>query len=291
MRTKAIKAFVPAWQIGPYRFAGRLFVPMAIEPLGGQGRSASAELAARAMLRANSNVLIIGTSFEQRQSMDACPMNAGISNQGTSVADIEAEFKHALQIHHQHRPDLFPAKIPLVVLMNTSRAVSGQEAIDRVSLFVDALKGTAYETTLIKLEVYDPSTKAPNDHEVLLAAESLRKTRPDLFLVPFITKNEDAAKHLIEMGCAGLRIFGTRIGDNRGLGDINHFQRIVDAARTQRENIPIIAEGGIAYPSHILAARRAGATAVLVNSAILNYPGKDRIEFITRLRRAAERQV
>lgn len=237
-----------------------------------------ARLAAEVLLESNLEValLIMGTGTMQACMAAHCNDLAG---DAPSLVEIEESLVSLLAERGETRTR--------VLAINTSRANTAKDAVDRVVLGLDSAQSPFFTSwpTIIKLEVL--GSLLPDDDQTLAAVYKLKDyaTRQGITLppiVPIINKNPAAAKKLVqEYGCEALRVFGSTIGSNGGLGDLAKFQEVVRSV-----NVPIIAECGIATREDVIMARRLGASGVLVNHAIRTNP--DPVRLAQELRTAAE---
>jgi thiazole synthase ThiGH ThiG subunit len=261
-----------SWNLGGRKVTGRLIVPSAREIRHQATRSLDLETAAQL-------VFTSGTCFNIVSISHRCSMGLDLLNRKDSFLnpeELQARVNTLLTGADETRT--------VYTLINTSRCVDAEEAVANALLAYDCLD---HSTTLIKLEVYDASSRAPNDREVLRAAQRLSKERPELELMPFVTKNGPLTQELVQNHrVVALRVLGSPIGSNQGLGDEKEFRRVVEAA----DGVPVIAEGGLGTATHVRRARENGATACLVNYAIATYQGglSAKVAFVNELRAASE---
>jgi thiazole synthase len=144
----------------------------------------------------------------------------------------------------------------LIELVCTNLSATADEAVEK------ALRGArATDARLIKLEVLD--NFMPIDRDVLVATKQLI----DLGhrnVVPFVSCDAEIVEAMTSLGVPALRILASEIGSMRG---IDHRETVARICR--QSPVPIIVEGGIGEPAHAMEAIQLGATAVLVNSAIV----------------------
>jgi thiazole synthase len=118
----------------------------------------------------------------------------------------------------------------------------------------------AFGIDVIKLDVRD-GANMPDTEATVLAA---RRLLADGFvLLPFIIADVGAARELEDLGCAALRLLGSEVGGYQGISDPGVISRCVE-----RLTIPVVVEGGIGSPAHVIQAFELGASAVLVNTMI-----------------------
>jgi thiazole synthase len=157
--------------------------------------------------------------------------------------------------------------IDYVLINNTTRSKNADEAIRK------ARRGyRATSSPYIKLEVLLPytlegnqRTLLPHNGDVIRAAKAL--VSEGLFVMPYIRPNRDDFMQLEDMGVAAIRLYGGYIGLNQGLRNVRELERIIREAK-----VPVIIEGGIGKPADAEQAMRLGASAVLVNQAIITAP-------------------
>lgn len=115
----------------------------------------------------------------------------------------------------------------------------------------------------IKLEVLDENN-CPINVEVVKATKCLI-TQGYKNVLPFVSPDEKMINELIELKVSAIRVLASKIGSNKGIKDPELIKKICESTK-----IPIIVEGGIGTPEHAYEAMSLGATAVLVNSAIVH---------------------
>jgi thiazole synthase len=143
------------------------------------------------------------------------------------------------------------------ILPNTAGSKTAEEAI-----FTARLGREVTSSTWVKLEVIpDPKFLFPDAEGTLRAAERLVK---DGFTVlPYIHADPVLAKRLEEAGCATVMPLGSAIGSGQGIHTKEELQIILGNA-----NVPVVVDAGLGVPSDASEALEAGASAVLVNTAI-----------------------
>lgn len=144
----------------------------------------------------------------------------------------------------------------LVELVCTNLSATADEAVQKAVRGIEATGAP-----LIKLEVLDDFT--PLDREVIEATKRLQALGHHN-AIPFVTCDLAVAEEMFALGVPALRVLASEIGSGRGIDFPTRVQRICE-----QSPVPIIVEGGIGEPAHAREAIRLGATAVLVNSAIL----------------------
>ena len=187
-----------------------------------------------------------------------------------SVSDLRTLQENACSIEE------IETRIPahqLVELVCTNLSRTSQEAVAK------ALHGMRVRNAaLVKLEVLE--NFVPLDAEVLAAAKQLR----DLGytnVVPLVSCDELIAREVVRLGVPALRLLASTIGSGRGIASPNTVRRICEASA-----VPVIVEGGIGTPEQAAQALHLGATAVLVNSAIIT--SHDPVRAATAFRAAVE---
>ena len=147
-------------------------------------------------------------------------------------------------------------KDKLVQLVCTNLSATAEEAVDK------ALRGVrATKAKLIKLEVLDDFELI--DRDVLSATKQLQALGQQ-DVIPFVSCAAGVAEEMLSLGVPALRVLASEIGSGRGIDFPRRVRQICQASP-----VPIIVEGGIGTPAHAVDAIRLGATAVLVNSAII----------------------
>ena len=143
------------------------------------------------------------------------------------------------------------------ILPNTAGCKTAEEA-----LFTARLARELTGSTWLKLEVIpDPKYLLPDPIATLEAAQQLID---DGFVVlPYIHADPVLARRLEDIGCATVMPLGSPIGSGRGIFTLEGIQIIIENA-----GVPVIVDAGLGAPSDASLALEAGASAVLVNTAI-----------------------
>ena len=149
------------------------------------------------------------------------------------------------------------------LLNNINNPKNWREAVARAVKSFEISKNK-----IIKLEVLNSDFKTSFDKEVIKAADVLVKKGYEV--MPLISCNLRTAKKLESIGCCLLRIMGSPIGSFRGIGDMKAAETIFKEIK-----IPVIIDGGIGKPQHVIDAMSIGASGVLVNSSL--FAAKDPI--------------
>ena len=143
------------------------------------------------------------------------------------------------------------------ILPNTAGCKTAEEA-----LFTARLARELTGSNWLKLEVIpDPKYLLPDPIATLEAAQQLID---DGFVVlPYIHADPVLARRLEDIGCATVMPLGSPIGSGRGIFTLEEIQIIIENA-----TVPVVVDAGLGAPSDASLALEAGASAVLVNTAI-----------------------
>ena len=143
------------------------------------------------------------------------------------------------------------------ILPNTAGCKTAEEA-----LFTARLARELTGSNWLKLEVIpDPKYLLPDPIATLEAA---RQLIDDGFVVlPYIHADPVLARRLEDIGCATVMPLGSPIGSGRGIFTLEEIQIIIENA-----GVPVVVDAGLGAPSDASLALEAGASAVLVNTAI-----------------------
>jgi thiazole synthase len=143
------------------------------------------------------------------------------------------------------------------ILPNTAGCKTAEEA-----LFTARLARELTGSNWLKLEVIpDPKYLLPDPIATLEAAQQLID---DAFVVlPYIHADPVLARRLEDIGCATVMPLGSPIGSGRGIFTLEEIQIIIENA-----SVPVVVDAGLGAPSDASLALEAGASAVLVNTAI-----------------------
>ena len=158
------------------------------------------------------------------------------------------------------------------LLNNINHAKNWKEAVERAVRSFE-ISGNK----IMKLEVLNDDLKTSNDKEVVKAAEALVKKGFEV--MPLISCDMNVAKKLEAVGCCLIRIMGSPIGSMRGLDNV----QTADAIFKEIE-IPVIIDGGIGTPQHVIEAMSLGAYGVLVNSSL--FASRDPVLMIKTMKNA-----
>lgn len=166
------------------------------------------------------------------------------------------------------------------VLPNTAGCRTAEEA-----LFTARLARELTGSDLIKLEVIpDPKYLLPDPVATLEAAQVL--IGEGFHVLPYIHADPVLARRLEEIGCATVMPLGSPIGSGRGIFTLEEIQIIIENA-----SVPVIVDAGLGAPSDAALALEAGASAVLVNTAIVQARDPVRMAEAFRLGVQAGRQA
>jgi thiazole synthase len=138
----------------------------------------------------------------------------------------------------------------------TSFARSAESALRTV----DILRETC-GINVIKLDVRT-SDNRPDNRQTIEVAQKLRAD--GIAVLPFIMPDVRDALALEEAGCAAIRLMASPVGSCRGIPDPAALRKVIESC-----HVPIIIEGGLGTAQHVARAMELGATAVLVNSALI----------------------
>jgi thiazole synthase len=86
-------------------------------------------------------------------------------------------------------------------------------------------------------------------------------------LWPFILPDTADAWALEQLGCAALRILAAPVGSGLGIPRPRELREVIESTE-----LPVIIEGGLGTPRHVMTAMELGAAAVLVNTALARAP-------------------
>lgn len=145
----------------------------------------------------------------------------------------------------------------MVVMLNINHQTTAAAAVAQTRL--------AYDLTgepVVKLEVLNPDLRTSNDEQLIDAVRELRRTLPQMILMPLVSNDWTSAQRLVDLGCPLLRVMGSAIGSGRGIVDRETFARVC------RLPVPVVLDGGVARAEDFAAAQAAGAQGCLINSAL-----------------------
>jgi thiazole synthase len=143
------------------------------------------------------------------------------------------------------------------ILPNTAGCKTAEEA-----LFTARLARELTGSNWLKLEVIpDPKYLLPDPIATLEAAEEL--IADGFVVLPYIHADPVLARRLEDIGCATVMPLGSPIGSGRGIFTLEEIQIIIENA-----GVPVVVDAGLGAPSDASLALEAGASAVLVNTAI-----------------------
>lgn len=114
---------------------------------------------------------------------------------------------------------------------------------------------------VLKLDVRGEDNM-PDNAATLEATYQLRAEGMEL--LPFITADSACATALEEAGCAALRVMASPVGSGAGLLEPSAIRRVIESV-----SIPVVVEGGLGSAKHVAVAMELGASATLVNTALV----------------------
>lgn len=143
------------------------------------------------------------------------------------------------------------------ILPNTAGCKTAEEAI-----FTAHLAREVTGSNWIKVEVIpDPKHLLPDPIGTFEASKQL--VEEGYVVLPYIHADPVLAKRLEDIGCATVMPLGSAIGSGQGIHTMEEIRLILEDA-----NVPVVVDAGLAVPSDASQALEAGASAVLVNTAI-----------------------
>lgn len=138
----------------------------------------------------------------------------------------------------------------------TSFARSKESAIRSAHILRDSLG-----IDILKLDVRGENNMPDNE----LTVEAARELRAGgMELIPFILPDLDTAQELETAGCAALRVMASPVASGRGILHPEAIRAVIEQTR-----IPVIVEGGLGTAGHVAQAMELGASATLVNTALV----------------------
>jgi thiazole synthase len=160
------------------------------------------------------------------------------------------------------RPSLLLSDLDQVVDLDrftwigtTSFARTKDEALRTVRALRDS-----FGIEIMKLDVR-PADNLPHNAQTVTAAREL--VADGFAVLPFIRPDVDTALELQDIGCSALRVQTSPVASHRGIDDPDAVRAVIEAV-----DVPVVIEGGLGSPAHVVAAMELGATAVLVNTAV-----------------------
>ncbi|MDH5717167.1 MAG: thiazole synthase [Spirochaetia bacterium] len=150
----------------------------------------------------------------------------------------------------------------ITLLPNTSGTFSAKEAYRLAKMAV--AMGMRY----LKIEVMgDTKTLLPDPIETLKTVEILRKefTSEKLFLMVYTNDDPIMALKLLNAGADCIMPAGSPIGSGRGIQNPQNLKMIIDIIKGK---VPIVLDAGIGSPADAALAMEAGASAILLNTAV-----------------------
>jgi len=217
--------------------------------------------------------LIIGTgkyeSFEQnRRCLDA----SGAEMITVALRRIPLDQPEGRDLLDHIPPDRF------TILPNTAGCFTAQDAVTTARLGRELLG-----TDLVKLEVIgDERTLFPDVPETLAAARTLLDE--GFCVLPYVNDDPVACQRLAAMGCPAVMPLAAPIGSGLGIRNAANLRIILETVE-----VPVIVDAGVGTASDASEAMEAGATAVLMNTAIAAAKAPERMAHAMRLAVAAGR--
>jgi thiazole synthase len=138
----------------------------------------------------------------------------------------------------------------------TSFAKTAEEAITVAKMLKQSL-----DLRIIKLDVRREHNVPDNKKTVEVAKTLLSE---GFYILPFIFPEQKVARELEDAGCSALRVMASPIGSGRGIVNIEAIQSVINSI-----NIPVIVEGGLRSATDVTLAMELGASAALVNAALV----------------------
>jgi thiazole synthase len=161
------------------------------------------------------------------------------------------------------------------ILPNTAGCYTADDAVRTCRLAREAGVGN-----LVKLEVIgDDKTLFPDVAATLRAAEIL--VREGFDVLPYVTDDPVACRHLQEMGCKAVMPLAAPIGSGLGIRNPYNIRIIIEQA-----TVPVIVDAGVGTASDAAVALELGCDAVLMNTAIAG--AKDPIRMARAMKLAVE---
>lgn len=164
------------------------------------------------------------------------------------------------RIDPQDNEDNIISYIPkdVILMTNTSGARNADEAVRLARLAASAGYGK-----WVKIEVInDTKYLLPDNYETIKATEIL--AAEGFTVLPYVSPDLYVGRELVKAGAAAVMPLGSLIGTNRGL----QTKILIEVLINEINEVPIIVDAGIGFPSQASAAMEMGADAVLVNTAV-----------------------
>jgi thiazole synthase len=138
----------------------------------------------------------------------------------------------------------------------TSFARSADSAMKTARMLRDS-----YGINIIKLDVRSEDN-LPDNAATIKVAEILRAE--GMQLLPFILPDTGDAWALEQLGCAALRVMAAPVASGLGITRPRELREVIESTA-----LPVVIEGGLGAAHHVTMAMELGATAVLVNTALV----------------------
>jgi len=197
------------------------------------------------------NRFLLGTGkFKNKSDISNC-----IQKSKTEIVTVALR-RIDLERHEENILQYIPDHVTLLV--NTSGARSAKEALRIARLARESGCGN-----WIKIEVINDSKYLlPDNYETIKATELL--VADGFVALPYMYPDLYVARELVKAGASSVMPLGSLIGSNQGLKTKEFISIIIE----EIDEIPIIVDAGIGYPSQAAEAMEMGADAVLANTAI-----------------------
>jgi thiazole synthase ThiGH ThiG subunit len=151
-----------------------------------------------------------------------------------------------------------------VLLANTNRAKSAQEAVKRARNSRDIFKSLPHtpdqDEPIIKLEVLNDELES--DDEAVLSATDTLINKDGLVVLPLISRNEQSVRSCFDLGAPFVRVLSGQINSMTGIKGASELKNLV-----RRVPGPLFFEGGFGTLPHVRNALDIGATGILMNAA------------------------
>ena len=138
----------------------------------------------------------------------------------------------------------------------TSFARSAESALKTARMLRDS-----YGINIIKLDVRSEDN-LPDNAATIKVAEILRGE--GMQILPFIAPDTGDAWTLEQLGCAALRVMAAPVASGLGIPRPRQLREVIESS-----GLPVVVEGGLGTAHHVTMAMELGATAVLVNTALV----------------------
>jgi thiazole synthase ThiGH ThiG subunit len=151
-----------------------------------------------------------------------------------------------------------------VLLANTNRAKSAQEAVKRARYSRDIFKSLPHtpdqHEPIIKIEVINDEFES--DDEAVLSATDTLINKDGLVVLPLISRNEQSVRSCFDLGAPFVRVLSGQITSMTGIKGASELKNLV-----RRVPGPLFFEGGFGTLTHVRDALNLGAAGILMNTA------------------------